>query len=76
MKIREKYLRVAEAAEYLGIAPNTLRAWGAAGKIPEYRHPLNNYRLYKPEHLERLFDEIEESMTIESPPGKKRRRAK
>jgi predicted site-specific integrase-resolvase len=35
------YLRVKEAAKLLGVSPNTVRAWGAAGKIPEYRHPAN-----------------------------------
>jgi len=44
---REGYVRVKEAAAILDVAPNTVRAWGAAGKIAEYRHPANNYRLYK-----------------------------
>ena len=35
MTIREKYVRVQEAAEILGVVPNTVRKWGAAGKIPE-----------------------------------------
>ena len=41
------YIRVKEAAKLLGVSVNTVRAWGAAGKIPEYRHPTNRYRLYK-----------------------------
>jgi len=40
---RERMLRVKEAAELLGVSPNTVRAWGAAGKIPEYGHPANGY---------------------------------
>jgi len=55
------YIRVKEAAELLGVSPNTVRAWGAQGKIPEYRHPANNYRLYKSEELERLLRQIEAS---------------
>src|SRR4051794_18123717 len=47
MMRREGYLRVGEAADLLGVAPNRVRSWGQAGKIPEYRHPVNNYRLYK-----------------------------
>ena len=30
------YVRVKEAAEILGVSPNTVRVWGAAGKINEY----------------------------------------
>src|SRR4051812_28248516 len=55
MMRREGFLRVKEAAQLLDVAPNTVRAWGAAGKIPEYRHPVNRYRLYKKADLDRLL---------------------
>ncbi len=61
MMRREGYLRVKEAAELLGVAPNTVRSWGEAGKIPEYRHPVNKYRLYKRTELERLLKKVEGS---------------
>jgi len=32
-------LRVAEAAQYLGVHPDTLRRWERAGKIRAYRTP-------------------------------------
>ena len=60
---RNRMLRVKEAAELLGVSPNTVRAWGAAGKIPEYRHPANGYRLYRREELENLLRRIEASRT-------------
>ena len=46
---RNRMLRVKEGAELLGGSPNTVRAWGAAGKIPEYRHPANGYQLHRRE---------------------------
>lgn len=46
------YVTVKEAAELLDVSPNTVRAWGKAGRIPEYRHPVNNYRLYRRKDLE------------------------
>ncbi len=55
MQKLDDYLRIKEAAEYLGVSPNTLRNWGQNGKIAEHRHPVNNYRLYKKVDLERLL---------------------
>jgi DNA (cytosine-5)-methyltransferase 1 len=52
---REGFVTVKEAAQLLDVAPNTVRAWGAAGSITEYRHPVNNYRLYKRSELESLL---------------------
>ena len=60
------FLRISEAAEYLGVSPNTVRAWGADGKIPEYRHPVNNYRLYKRKDLEKVLRQLEKSVTRSS----------
>lgn len=55
----EGFVRVKQAAKLLHVAPNTIRAWGAAGKIPEYRHPINNYRLYKRTDLQKLLEKLD-----------------
>lgn len=60
MSIREDFVHVRAAAKILGVAPNTVRAWGAAGKIPEYRHPMNGYRLYRREDLESVLQKLEQ----------------
>lgn len=52
------YLRISEAAEYLGVSPNTLRNWERAGKIVAHRHPVNDYRLFKREELDALLDQV------------------
>ncbi len=57
----DEYIRINEAARYLGVCRNTLRNWGRTGKIPEYRHPVNNYRLFKVSDLEKLLKETEQS---------------
>ena len=62
MLANEGYVRVKEAAELLGVCSNTVRAWGAEGRIPEYRHPANNYRLYKRKDLEKLLRRLENSV--------------
>ena len=67
------YLRVKEAAALLGVSPNTVRAWGAAGRIPEYRHPANRYRMYKRADLERVNQQVEQSVTQPAAPKCSRR---
>ena len=57
----EEFLTVKEAAAFLGVAPNTIRNWDRDGKIPVYRHPLNQYRLFKRQDLEALLRQIEKS---------------
>jgi excisionase family DNA binding protein len=56
-KLRD-YLRISEAAEYLGVSPNTLRNWVNAGKIAAVRHPVNDYRLFKQEDLDALLRRV------------------
>lgn len=42
-----EYVQTTEAAEILGVAPDTLRKWAKRGEIPMHRHPANGYRLFK-----------------------------
>lgn len=51
----DEFLTVKEAAAFLGVSPNTIRNWGREAKIPEHRHPINNYRLYRRDDLEGLL---------------------
>lgn len=53
-KVEEEYLTIRDACDLLGVSPNTLRNWGASGKVMEYRHPVNNYRLFRKRELEKL----------------------
>lgn len=57
-KLRD-YLRISEAAEYLGVSANTLRNWGAAGKITVHRNPVNQYRLFKKADLDALLTQAD-----------------
>jgi len=47
-----------EAAEYLKISVQTLMRWDRLGKFKAYRHPVNNYRLYKLEDLKDFAKKI------------------
>lgn len=57
-KLRD-YLRISEAAEYLGVCPNTLRNWERAGKVAAHRHPVNRYRLFRRQDLDQLLRQAE-----------------
>lgn len=61
MKKIDDYMRIKEAATFLGVAPNTLRNWEKEKKIEVYRNPQNRYRLYKREDLETLLNQIQKS---------------
>lgn len=70
----DQYMTIKQAAEFLAVSPNTLRNWGASGKIPVHRNPMNGYRLFKIEDLERLLEEVEQSGDGQT--GRRRQRAK
>lgn len=50
-----EYVRVAEAAEMLGVSQNTLRAWAEEGKVPMHRNPANGYRLFRQTDLDKFL---------------------
>lgn len=54
----EQFITIKEAANILGVSPLTLRNWDKNGKLKAYRHPMNNYRVYKTEDLEAVLEEI------------------
>jgi excisionase family DNA binding protein len=53
-----EYLQTAEAAEYLGVAQNTIRKWAAHGELPVQRNPANEYRLFKREDLKKFLAKV------------------
>ena len=67
------FLRISEAAEYLGVSPNTLRNWENAGKIVAYRHPVNSYRLFKQDELDALLEQVQPGEAEKTKPAKKPR---
>lgn len=62
-----EYVKVAEAAEILGVSQGTVRAWAEAGKIPMHKNPANGYRLFKRAELEQFLDYIDKPSTPTNP---------
>jgi len=57
----KNYLRIKEAAEFLGVSPLTLRNWDKRRKLTSYRHPINHYRLYRRIDLEKFLEKTEKN---------------
>jgi len=57
----KKYLTVKEVASIFGVTPLTVRNWDKKGSLVAYRHPVNNYRLYRVEDVEIFMRRLEQS---------------
>jgi MerR family transcriptional regulator, copper efflux regulator len=57
----KNYLKIKEAAEFLGISCLTLRNWDRRGKLTSYRHPINHYRLYRMADLEKFMERVDKN---------------
>ncbi|OHA23897.1 MAG: hypothetical protein A3B11_02045 [Candidatus Taylorbacteria bacterium RIFCSPLOWO2_01_FULL_44_26] len=55
---QHQLISIKKAADLLGITPLTLRNWDKNGKLKALRHPINNYRVYKRQDIEKLLEEI------------------
>jgi excisionase family DNA binding protein len=66
-----EYLHTAAAAEYLGVAQNTIRKWAKQGAIPMHRNPANGYRLFKRGDLDRFLKKA--ARPVITTPSKKAR---
>lgn len=58
MKKISEYMKIREAAKFLGVHCNTLRNWERDKKITVFINPQNKYRLYRKEDLEKLLSSI------------------
>ena len=58
--VRDEFVLVKKAAELLGVCPNTIRAWGDSGKLTEYRHPMNDYRMFKKKDIDKLLRQMQQ----------------
>jgi excisionase family DNA binding protein len=54
-----EYVKVADAAEFLGVSQNAVRTWAENGKLPVHRNPANGYRLFRLVDLEKFLTRLE-----------------
>ena len=54
-----RFITIKEAAKLLCVSPLTLRNWDKKKKLVAYRHPINNYRVYRLDEIEGFLKKIE-----------------
>ena len=54
----ENFISIKDAAKKLGVTKLTLRNWDKQGKLVAFRHPMNNYRVYEKEDIEKIINQI------------------
>ena len=54
-----KYITIKKAAKLLHAHPLTLRNWDKKGILKPYRHPVNNYRIYRLDQIEGFLRQLE-----------------
>jgi len=57
MDQKSKLLRIKEAAEMLGVNPETLRRWDNEGRLKAVRMGKRGDRRYKIEDLQKIMDD-------------------
>ncbi len=50
----QEHYTVSEAAQKLGVCSETIRRWDNEGKLKATRNPMNNYRAYKKEDINKV----------------------
>jgi len=65
MEKLKDYMTIRDAADFLGVSPDTLRRWDRSGKVKAIRHPVNRYRLYHKEELREVLRNLQEQ--VENP---------
>lgn len=62
----QRYITIKNAAKLLHVTPLTLRNWDKSGKLKPYRHPANNYRIYRLDQIEAFLRQLEGSRAKKS----------
>ena len=67
-----EYVKVAEAAEILGVSQGTVRTWAESGKIPMQKNPANGYRLFLKSDLDSFLERCALPLTGPSDASRKK----
>lgn len=59
---KNNFINIKDVASILGVSKATLRNWDKLGKLKAYRHPFNNYRVYKIDDIDKVIEMIESNI--------------
>lgn len=59
MKNLQNLMSVTQAANYIGVTPLTLRNWDKQGKLKAVRNPINGYRVYDKDELDKFLLQLQ-----------------
>ncbi len=59
MKNLQNLMTVTQAAKYIGVTPLTLRNWDKQGKLKAVRNPINGYRVYDKDELDKFLLQLQ-----------------
>ena len=68
MRKLHEYVKIAKAAQILGVSQNTLRKWVDEGRIAASVNPANGYRLFLREDLEKFLCEAAKPVSSKRKP--------
>ena len=71
----KKLISIKEAADMLNVSKLTLRNWDRDGKLLALRHPINNYRVYNLEDIEKIISKTKSGEKPERPPRKSKKQS-
>ena len=69
--MEKKLISIKEASEMLNVSKLTLRNWDRDGKLSAFRNPINNYRVYQLEDIEKIINQIKSGDKPQIVPRKK-----
>lgn len=70
MFMKNEYVTVKEASLMLGVTPLTIRNWDARGRLIAYRHPINNYRMFRRTDITAILADMKPRAIKKSGPRK------
>ncbi|MEK7642395.1 MAG: MerR family DNA-binding transcriptional regulator [Patescibacteria group bacterium] len=62
--VKNEFITIKDAASILKVTKLTLRNWDKTGKLKAYRHPFNNYRLYKVADIDNVIEMMNNDISI------------